>query len=350
VTVHPPTRSFHVGAIAAVRAALLGLGAVVLAGGCGGEPSGSLFASPLPPVTPVAASAAPVDGRRLLLLVLGPSGPALEVRDPRRPRDRGFPVDLPQPMRQGGVAAVVAAADGRLAAIGVDGSAWLADVMPGGTPSSPTWRRLRPGSAVITRSGPVLGGAWTVDGTGLVLLAGRPGSGIRRSTVTWLPADGTPPPSVNLAVEPDGSSVAVLPNGDVAVIGRDLDDHPVIARVARSGRAAIEPAEARAFASGGDLAAVAGDNVVRVGPIARFERGRLPESALPLDGPGGIGALSIAGDGRAIAVVRLDERGAAGRVEIMWRAGAGPGARRWVPGPDLVVETPDASVTTSWLP
>ncbi len=244
----------------------------------------------------------------------------------------------------------MAAVDGRLAAIGVDGSTWLADGIPRGAPDSPTWRRLRPGSASMLSSDPVLGGTWTDDGTGLVLLAGRPGSGNRRITLTWLPTDGTPSTSVNLAVEPDGPFVAALPDGEVAVVGRDLDDRPVIARVARSGAAAIEPVEVRAIAAGGDLAAIAGDTWVRVGPSARFERGRMPESALPLAGPGRIGGLSIAGDGSAIAVVRLDERGAAGRVEILWRDNARPGAWRRDPGPDLVVEAPDTSVTTAWLP
>ena len=104
--------------------------------------------------------------RLRLLVVVGGAGRAARSRPrPRaRPDDPGVPLDLPDPLRDGGLATVVAAPDGRLAAIGQDGDAWQApppravsDRRPTGMDDRSLGLPPEPGLP-----GPVLGATWSI--------------------------------------------------------------------------------------------------------------------------------------------------------------------------------------------
>ena len=335
-----------------VAAALLAVALVVT--GCRSRPATPIASPPAPgPASPPAAgsdrpgnsTAAPdAGGPRLLIVVGGPARPRAVLRDPGRPHDPGVGLGLPGPLRGGGLAAVVAAPDGRLAAVGQDGATWLAPPLAGGFPGMPAWKPLRapPGLAL---PGPVLGAAWSADGAAVVLVAGAPGSGSRRTAIVSLPVDGSAPTSIEVAVEADGPAVAALPRAVVAFVGRDRRDRRVLARVAPSGSFVTLPVAARAIAFGGDLLAIVNDTSVRVGTARELEHGALPGRPLPLEGFAAIGAVAVAPDGTAVAMVRLDGDGTPISVDVLRRTDDA-----WAAADSLALDPGDGNVTVAWLP
>ena len=109
----------------------------------------------------------------------------------------------------------------------------------------------------------------------------------------------------------------------MAFVGRDLRDRGALVRTTPSGSFATLPIGARGVVAGGGLVAIVDDADVHVGTLEDLGHGVVPAAPLPLEGPGGIGAVAIAGDGTQIAVVRLDEEGAAATVEILRRTAGG---------------------------
>jgi hypothetical protein len=330
------------GGLAAVAAAATPIVAAALlafavgAIGCRGRPPVPLDVTP----SPEAAHG------RLIVVVGGPSRPRASDRDATRPDDPGVPMELPSPLSDGGLATLAVAADGRLAAIGQDGSAWLAPPLAaGGGDAGHHWTSLpdRTAGPALPRS--VLGATWTIDGSALVLVAGAPGSGVRRTSLVRVPVDGSRRASVDVPLEADGPSVAALPRGVVAFVGRDLRDRGTLARITAAGSFTTLPVAARAVAAGDGLVAIVDDAAVRVGTLADLEQGVLPADPLPLAGPDGIGAVAIAGDGSAVAVVRLDEQGVATRVEILRRL-----ADRWTAGTPIGLDARDVTAVPAWLP
>ncbi len=310
-------------------------------------------AASAPPSTSGAASATPAgataipgwSGPRLLLVVGAPSRPRGAIHDLAHPDHPGVPLELPRALADGGLAALAAAPGGRLAAIGQDGAAWVAPAPAAGEAGPPRWTPVAAAASRRGLPGPILGGTWSVDGSALVLIAGAPGSGARRTTLLSVPVDGSRAAAIEVPLEADGPAVAALPRRVVAFVGRDLHDRTVLARVAASGSLATLPVATRAVAAGGDLVAVVDDVAVRVGTLEDLERGVLPTDPLPLDGPGGIGGVVIAPDGGAVAVVRLDDQGAAVRVEVLRRVEDG-----WAHGPSIPLQAADATALPAWLP
>ncbi len=336
-----------------VAAALLTV--LLVAGGCRARPPGS-GRPPAPPGSPApsasaalrpapTASGAVGTGPRLLLVTGGPAGPTVALHDSTRPSDVGVVVELPGQLRGGGLAALAAAPDGRLAAISRDGAVWLTPPVSAGAAGPPGWRRVSEDDPGPMLPGPVLGGTWSQDGSALVLIAGAPGSGDRRTALLTVPVDGSRRTSVEVPLEADGPSVASLPRGVVAFVGRDIRDRAALARITASGSFATVPVEARAIVAGGDFVALVADGFVRVGTLADLERGALPRDPLPLDAGAGIGTVAIAPDGSAMAVVRLDDEGGAHRVETL-RSTAGA----WVAGPVITLEAEDGTAAPVWLP
>ncbi len=347
----PRARSDGIAALAAaatpvVAAALAAL--ALAAAGCGSRPLPPDAAPASPPADPSGPAATRrVDGNEpgagashLLLVVGGPSRPRAAVHDLAHPHDPGVPMALPETFEDGGLAAVVAAPDGRLAAIGQDGTSFVA-----GTGGPPPWTALPPISPGPPWAGPVLGATWSVDGSALVMVAGSPGSGSRRTSIVTHLLGGAAASAVEVPLEADGPAVAALSRGVVAFVGRDLRDVGTLARITASGSLAMVPVTARSLAAGGDLVAIVDDTTVRIGSLADLERGILPATPLPL-GPGaGIGAVAIAPDGSAVAVVRLDEQGAAVRVEVLRNAPGG-----WRAGPAIALDAGDGTAIPAWLP
>ena len=310
------------------------------------EPSGAATASAAASRQPGVGPASPdATGVRLLLLVGAPARPRAAVHDLAQPGEPGVPLDLPDPLRDGGLATVVAAPDGRLAAVGQDGAAWQAPPPARSPAGAPAWTPLPSVAKEPGLPGPVLGGTWSMDGSTLVLVAGAPGSGTRRTAIVSVPGDGSAPISIEVPLEADGPAIAALPRGVVAFVGRDLRDRGVLARIAASGSFATLPVAARGVAAGGGLVAIVADDAVRVGTLDELDRGRLPSEPLPLEGPDGIGAVAIAPDGTAVAVVRLDDEGRAARVDVLRRT---DGA--WAASSSLALDPRDGSAIVGWLP
>lgn len=273
--------------------------------------SGGANPGPPSPAPTAGADATAARATRLLVVVGLPARPRAEVRDTDRPSAAGLPVALPEVGAP--LATVAVAADGRVAAVAADGRAWIAAGIDGG--GRPAWTPIA--GPVPVRAGPVLGAAWTVAGDGLVLVAGFPGSGTRRTTLLTLPLDGSPGRLVEVPLEADGPGLAALPSGEVAFVARDLGDRSLLARVDPSGTVTTAPLAARTIASAGDLVALADDATVRVGTLAALDRGRLSSTPLPLGGPAGIGPVALSPDGSRAAVVRLDGDGRALRVDVL---------------------------------
>jgi len=370
VTGAPPAPSpgrMRSGGIAAVAAAATPVVAAalvtlaVVATGCRSRPlasdvapasapaSASAPAMPAPATEPAGLPAwtVPPDGSaaRLLLVVGGPSQPRAVVHDLARPDRPGVPLALPDTFDHGGLATVVAAPDGRLAAIGQDGIVWTARAPDAGAGGEPGWVALPADGTGPPAAGPVLGATWSVDGSALILVAGAPGSGRRRTAIITRPLRATTASTIDLPLEADGPAIAALPRGVVAFVGRDLRDHGLLARVTASGSFATVPVAARGATAGGDLMAIIDDTAVLVGSLADLERGVLPSRPLPLEAPGGIGSVAIAGDGSGVAVVRLDDQGVATRVEILRRTAGG-----WTAGPAISLDARDTTAIPAWLP
>ncbi len=353
----PLVRPGGIAAVAAaatpvVAAALLAV--AMIATGCRSRPAPPLVAPATPPA-PVASAdpTAPPNGTappggsasRLLLVVGGPARPRAAVHDTGHPDDPAVPLQLPGTIADGGLVAVTAAPDGRLAMIGPDGSAWTALVPAPGDAATPHWIELPAAPTGPPSPEPVLGATWSIDGSAIVLLAGAPGSGSRRTTILTRPADGAAATSVEVPLEVDGPSVAALPGGVVAFVGRGLDDRGVLARVTGAGSFATLPITARTVTAGGGLVALADDTAVSLGSLADLERGILPTTPLPLDQDGGIGAVAIAPDGTGVAVVRLDGEGAATRVDVLRRVADG-----WALDATIPLDAADGTAIPAWLP
>ncbi len=238
---------------------------------------------------------------------------------------------------------MVAAPDGRLAAVSQGGLAWIAPP-PRATGEGAAWVPL-PVALDRPLPGPVLGATWSGDATRLVLLAGAPGSGTRRTALVSVPVDGTSATTVEVPLEADGPAIAALPGGRVAFVGRDLRDQGALARIAPSGSFVTLPVAARSVAAGGDVVALVDDVAVRIGTLAELDRGALPSEPLPLEGTAGVGAVAIAPDGSCVAVVRLDDAGAAARVDVLRQVGDG-----WRAAGSIGLDPADGSAIPAWLP
>ena len=320
-------------AAARVTGALLG-------GGCEGRP-----ASPTAILgcIPAASGAAPEGGGRLLVLAGAPSHPRALIRDLASSDVAGVPLELPTPAGRDHLVTVVAAPDGRLAAVSQGGLAWTAP-LPRTTGEGAAWVPL-PVALDRPLPGPVLGAAWSSDATRLVLLAGTPGSGTRRTALVSLPLDGTSATVVEVPLEADGPAIAALPGGWIAFVGRDLRDQGALARIAPSGSFVTLPVAARSVAAGGNVVALVDDVAVRIGTLAELDRGALPGEPLPLEGTAGVGALAIAPDGSCVAVVRLDDTGAAARVDVLRQVDHG-----WRAAGSMGLDPADGSAIPAWLP
>jgi hypothetical protein len=192
--------------------------------------------------------------------------------------------------------------------------------------------------------GPVLGATWSSDTARLVLLAGAPGSGTRLTVLVSVPLDGTPATAVQVPLEADGPGIAALPDGRVALVGR-VRDRGVLALIAAAGSFVTQPVAARSVAAGGEVVALVDDGAVRVGTLEDLDRGILPAHALPLRGTAGVGAVAIAPDGSAIALVRLDDSGAAARIDVLERGGDG-----WRAAGSVGLDPADGTAIAAWLP
>ncbi len=353
----PRPRSSGIAAVAAaatpvVAAALVTL--ALVATGCRTRPPAS-DAAPSPasaPATPAGPADPPAwtpppngSAARLLLVVGAPSRSRAAVHDLARPDLPGVPLALPDAFVDGDLATVVAAPDGQLAAIGQDGTAWIAEAPAQGAGGPAGWAAVPAGQSDPPSAGPVLGATWSVDGSALILVAGAPGSGARRTALVTLRLAGSAASAIDVPLEVDGPAIAALPRGVVAFVGRDLRDRGLLARATASGSFATVPVAARGVTAGGDLVAIIDDAAVFVGSLADLERGTLPSMPLPLDAAGGIGPVAIAADGSAVAVVRLDDQGEATRVEILRRTAGG-----WTAGPEISLDPRDATAIPAWLP
>jgi hypothetical protein len=324
-----------------VAAALPALLAVV-AGGCEVPPSAST--SPGEPTPSAPASSAPLDSGpagRLLVVVGGPDRPHGTVHDPAGPAAAGLAFTLPR-----GVAPLVAIAtspDGSPTAVSADGRAWVATPAEAVPAAGPTWQRLAIDLTGPALPGPVLGATWSRDGAALLLLAGAPGSGIRRTAVITVPPGG-PAAAVEVPLEADGPAIAAVTGGQVAFVVRDHRDREALARVAPAGSFVTMPLTGRAVAVGGGLVAIVGDATVVVGGMDELDRGVLPSTPLPLVGGAGVGAVAIAPDGLAVAVVRLDAAGEPARVEVLRRAGDG-----WATTWSRALEPGARSALVAWV-
>lgn len=340
----PPTalRAIAAATTPVVAAAFLAI--ALLATGCDGRPPAT---SPghSPPSTAGATDPARTPGappsRRLVVAAGVPAAPRLVVHDLAGMGGAGTPIALPGVPALG---ALAAAPDGSLAVVAPDGRAWQADVASGGE-AAVAWRPLGRVDPPGGLPGPVLGAAWTPAGDALLVTAGAPGSGLRRTVVAALAADGSVGLSVAVAAEADGPGLAALPGGDALLVLRDAGDTAVLARVTAAGAVTFLPQAARAIASGGDLVAVADDAGVLVGSLAALGRGSLPAERLPLAGDGGVAGLAVAPDGAAVAVVRLDDAGSPARIDVLERADGG-----WRAGPALPVDAASGNVLLAWVP
>ncbi len=349
----PPTPLAPLAAAAAlvVAAALVTLALVAGAGvgRPGSPPASDPAASPRLAVSPTSVpndtppSAEPPIGGRLFIVVGAPSRPRVRICDPSAPGTAGLPLDLPGGIARERLATLVAAPDGRLAAVTPGGAVWIGPP-PRTVADERQWVALQ---VALARPlpGPVLGATWSSDATRLILLAGAPGSGMRRSALVSVPLDGAPATTVEVPLEPDGPGIAALPEGRVAFVGRDMRDRGALAQVAAGGSFVTRPVASRSVAAGGGLVALVDDVAVRVGTLEDLARGLLPTLLLPLGGTLGIGAVAIAPDGSAVAVVRLDDSGAATQIDLFGRVGG-----TWRAAGSVALDPADGTAFPGWLP
>lgn len=342
----PPSPFSHVAAattpVVAAALVLVALAAV----GCETRPperSPTASAGSTPPVlVPTPGEPQSIAGR-LAVVTEGPDGARLLLHDPSMPavraRSLAFPAGATTP------AALAVSPEGLLAAVAADGRAWLAPAVAGDLDEPPAWRPFPLGIPRPGLPGAVLGAAWTTDGGALLLLAGAPGSGTRRTVIASVPVAGGPATLVQIPLEADGPGIAALPDGQTAFVARDLRDRGALARVASAGSFVTLPVAARAVAAGGDLFAIVGDAEVRVGTLHDLRRGILPGEPLPIKGSAGVATVAIAPDGRAIAVVRLDEAGDPATIDLLRRT-----LRGWEPAGTVPLEPDGGSVLLAWIP
>jgi len=352
VTHRPPNPLAAIAAVTTLVVAAAIAAVALLAGGCEGRPAflppsaspGSTTSTASPTSVPAGtrATAGPALEWRLLVVVGAPSRPRARILDTALPGSAGLPLDLPAPVAGDRLATVVAAPDGRLAAVTQGGRAWIAPARSAG--DGEEWAPL-PINLDDPLPGPVLGATWSDDAARLVLVAGAPGSGMRRTAIISVPLDGTRATMVQVPLEADGPAIAALPGGRVAFVGRDVQDRGSLALVAAGGSFVSRPVAARSVATGGDVVALADDGAVRVGTLADLDRGALPDERLPLEGGAGIGAVALAPDGSAVAVVRLDGGGAAARIDVLRRAGNG-----WQAVGSIGLDPTDGTAIPAWLP
>ena len=295
---------------------------------------------PAAPPTPGEPTQVPF---RLLVITSGPGGTRLLLRDPDRLAVDAVSLGLPADATP--VAALAVSPGGRLAAVTTDGRAWVARPVAGDLDGPPAWQPLpveipRPGLP-----GVVLGATWSRDGDALLLLAGAPGSGTKRTVLAAVPLGGRPASLVEIPLEADGPGIAALPDGQTAFVVRDPRDRGALARLAPAGSFVTLPVAARAVAAGGDLFAIVGDAEIRVGTLDELRRGVLPAMPLPLEGGSGVGNVAIAPDGRAVAIVRLDDAGDPARIEVLRLA-----TRGWEGAGAVPLEPGTGAVLMAWLP
>ena len=340
-----------------VAAALLAFG--VVAGGCDVRTHGTpAIATATPaetgapgtPATPAESGApgtasgtpaGPAAGR-LLVVTGSPDAPRADVIDPGDGPAGHRPLALPPDAIP--LVAVAVAPDGRLAAVTADGRTWVAGPSAADGGSDPAWRRRGTALAAGALPVPVLDATWSRDGRTLLLLAGDAGSGIRRTAVLSVPAAGAAA-IAEVPFEVNGPGFAALPDGRVALVGRDRLDRETLVRMSAAGDFTATPAPIRGVAAGGDLVVLVGDGALLAGTLADLDHGALPADPLPLPDAAGIGRIAVAPDGTAVAVVRLDEAGDPVRVEVLRRTGHGWEAAGMLP---LAPGTPSALV--AWIP
>lgn len=349
----PPTALRAIAAATTPVVAAAVLAVALLATGCEGRlptaspgpslgpPSGTPGVTPAPG-TPGATPRPEVPVERRLIVAAGaPAQPRLVLRDVAGTGGAARVVDPPG---SPALAALAVAPDGSLAVVAPDGRAWRA-AAPRRDDTAVAWRAMGRADAPGGLPGPVLGAAWTPDGDALLVAAGDPGSGTRRTVLATLPAAGGPVRAVTVEAEPDGPGIAALPDGAALLALRDARDTAVLARVTAAGTAAFLGQPARTVASGGDLVAVADDRGVVVGDLGALGRGRLPAERLPLKGDAGVAGLAVAPDGAAIAVVRLGDDGRPARIDVLVRAGG-----TWRAGPTLPLDAAAGNVLLAWVP
>lgn len=339
----PPTAIAAVAAAATPVVAAAFLAVAVIAWACEpGPPDGR----PSPPTTePVASAAATATtapsgatwpaGWRLVIVV----DPTVEPRARAVGPDPGGEPDLivtelGLPPGAPALAALAVAADGAVAAVAPDGRAWTLRASEDLFVADPPWRDLGSLEPPAGLPGPVLGATWSTASDALIALSGAPGSGRRRTVVVSGRLDEAAPAVVEIPLEADGPGLAALPDGQVAFIVRDLRDRAALARLAPAGSFVTLPVAARGVTAGGDAFAIVDDAGVRMGLLEELRGGILPIDRLPLEGPGGIGAVAIAGDGSLVAVVRLDDGGEPERVDVLARDGSSWAAAGIVPFDD----------------
>jgi hypothetical protein len=342
VSGRPPTalRAIAAATTPVVAAAFLAI--ALLAAGCDArlavDPTGPAATPgpPMPATTPGGEPAAP----RLLVAAGAPAAPRLVLHH----LAGGAGALLPAPAGLPTLAAVAVAPDGTLAVVAPDGRAWRAELPPG-VADAVAWRPMGRADLPGGLPGPVLGAAWSPTGDALLVAAGAPGSGLRRTAVAALPADGSPGRAAVASAEADGPGLAALPGGDALLALRNAADAAVLARVTPAGAVAFLPLPARAVAAGGGIVAVAGDAGVLVGDLAALARGVVPAEPLPLEGDDGVAGVAVAPDGGAVAVVRLDAAGLPARVDVVERVGGG-----WRGGPPVPLDAATGNVLLTWAP
>lgn len=254
------------------------------------------------------------------------------------------PVPLVLPPGATALAALAVAADGAVAAVAPDGHAWT---LPRGgdlLETAPPWRDLERVTPPGGLPGPVLGATWSSPAGELLLLAGTPGTGARRTVVVRTRLDARTPVAVEIPLEADGPGLAALPDGQVAFVVRDPNDRGALARLAPAGSFVTLPLAARAVTAGGDVLAIVGDVDVRIGSLDELRQGRLPTQTLPLEGRDGVGAVAIAADGSLVAVVRLGDGGAPDRVDVLARDGPS-----WLAAGTVDLDEEPGSAIVAWV-
>lgn len=328
--------------VAAALALLL-----LAASGCEAQPP-QPTAAPTPGATPSPGD--PTDpGRQIqhrLLVASGiPRNPRLHVHDPAHPAAPGATLPLPDGLDA--LAALATSDDGRLALVSPDGRTWITALDVESATISP-WQTLPPLSPEGGLPGQVLGAAWEPSSNTLFLTVADVAdvaAGIPRTLIVARPVDGSPERYVELPLVPDGPSLALLPDGRVALAARDDENRSRLTMVEASGAFVMLETQARGVAVGGDLLAVMQDlEEVLIGSVAGLARGVAPNDRLPLDGDLGVDNVSIASDGSAIAVLRLDDDLTPVRVDVLARRGDS-----WVSLDRIAVAPGPGGVTMAWL-
>jgi hypothetical protein len=269
-----------------------------------------------------------------------PRNPRLHVYDPANPSAPSVALPLPEGLQS--LAALATSDDGRVAVVSPDGQTWITAVDASSSTISP-WRTLPPPSPEGGLAGQVLGAAWQPSSDMLFLTFADTLAGTARTHVVARPVDGSPERYLELPLVPDGPSLAVLPDGRLALAARDEMHRSRLTLVEASGAFAMLGLRARGVAVGGDLVAVTQNlEEVLIGEVAALARGVAPADLLPLDGDLGVDFIAIAPDGSAIAVLRLDVDLRPVRVDVLARRGD-----TWVTV-DRIAVAP-GGVTMAWL-